>query len=158
MISIKKRGSGFTVVELLVVIVVIAILVSIVMATHSGIQVKTRNNQRQLDIQYLQTQLETYASQNGHYPSLTDLNNASWRSKNMSGFSSGKMLDPSSSQTGNMARFASAPAAKIYSYQVSDSSGKPCESDDTNCAQYTLAATYQGTVNGASTYVKKNED
>lgn len=158
MIRIKNRQNGFTIVELLIIIVVIAILVAIILATHSGIEVKTNNNTRQADIQYLQTQLETYDSQNGHYPSLTDINSVSWRDKNMPGFNTSKMIDPSSDQTTADAHLSPSPAADIYSYQVTDSNGNSCESDDTNCAQYTLTATYQGKDDGSKTYVKQNID
>jgi prepilin-type N-terminal cleavage/methylation domain-containing protein len=158
MISHKNKTNGFTIVELVIVIVVIGILTAIILSTHNGIEVKARNNTRQSDIGYIQTQLESYDSQNGHYPSLADLNNASWRDKNMKGFNVGDMIDPSSGASSVTALFAATPAAKIYSYQVTDSNGNTCEKDDTNCAQYTLTATYEGTVNGAHTFVKKNED
>jgi hypothetical protein len=48
--------------------------------------------------------------------------------------------------------------AKSYAYNVTNSAGTSCESDDTTCAKYTLTATYEGTVNGASTYKKSNLD
>lgn len=158
MISLKNKANGFTIVELIIVILVIAILTGIILATHSGIEVKTRNNTRQQDIQYIQAELTSYDSQNGHYPSLSDLNSQHWRDVNLQGFNTSKMIDPLSSMTSSNAQFAASTAAKIYSYQVTDSNGNSCESDDTNCAQYTLTATYEGTLDGAHTFVMKNED
>ena len=136
----------------------IGILTALVITTYSGIQARNRNADRQKDIQSLQTQLEAYYSQNGHYPSLTDINGTSWRTKNMPNLSTGTMIDPSSGESSADAQLTPAPGAKVYSYQVSDSNGNSCESDDTNCAKYTLTATYEGTVDGDHTYVKQNLD
>lgn len=156
MISLRKRNQGFTIVELLIVIVVIGILALLVITTYSGIQAKARNSQRQTDIASIQTQLEAFFSQNGYYPSLADMNSSSWRNTNMRSLEDESLTDPSNPTASRT--LVSAPAARSYAYAVTNSSGGSCESDDTTCAQYTLTATYEGTVNGASTYVKRNLD
>ena len=160
MISLKKRNlnsKGFTIVELLIVIVVIGILALLVITTYSGIQAKARNAKRQTDIQSLQTQLEAFFSQNGFYPSRTDLNGSGWLSTNMKSLDQNALVDPSNATQSKT--LLAAPAAKSYSYAVTQSDGSTsCESDDTGCAKYTLTATYEGTVNGAATYSKSNLD
>lgn len=157
MISLKKRGQGFTIVELLIVIVVIGILALLVITTYSGIQAKARNSKRQTDIQSIQTQLEAFFSQNGYYPSLGNMNDGSWLGSNMKSLDQNALIDPSNPTQSKT--LVSSPAAKSYSYAVTQSDGTTsCESDDTTCAKYTLTATYEGTVNGASTYVKTNLD
>lgn len=156
MISLKKQAKGFTIVELLIVIVVIGILALLVITTYSGIQAKARNSKRQTDIQSLQTQLEAFFSQNGYYPSLTDMNSQTWLGTNMKSLDQNALIDPSNPTQSKT--LLSAPAAKSYAYAVTDSSGNSCETDDTTCAKYTLTATYEGTVNGASTYTKSNLD
>jgi prepilin-type N-terminal cleavage/methylation domain-containing protein len=159
MISLRNKDGGFTVIELLIVIVVIGILAAIVISTYSGIQVKEHNSKRQTDIVAIQTQLEAFYSQNGYYPSLKDINNVTWRDKNMPDLNPADLIDPSATNQNTAdVTLSSAPAPKVYSYQVTDSNGNSCESVDTNCAKYTLTATYQGSVNGQSTYVKKNLD
>src|SRR5271169_5677072 len=95
MISLNRRQKGFTIVELLIVIVVIGILAALVITTYSGIQQKARNAKRQTDIQSLQTQLEAFFSQNGYYPSLTDMNNSTWLSTNMKSLDTNALVDPS---------------------------------------------------------------
>lgn len=159
MISFHKKDSGFTIIELLIVIVVVGILAAIVISTYSGIQVKEHNSTRKTDIIYIQKQLEAFYSQNGYYPSLKDINSVTWREKNMPNFSPSDMIDPTATnQNSANASLAASPAPKVYSYQVTDTNGNSCEAVDTNCAEYTLTATYQGNVNGQSTYVEKNID
>lgn len=156
MISLKKRNQGFTIVELLIVIVVIGILALLVITTYSGIQAKARNSKRQTDVASLQTQIEAFFSQNGYYPSLTDMNSSTWLTTNMKSLDQNALIDPSNPTQSKT--LVSAPVAKSYSYAVTDSSGASCEATDTNCAKYTLTATYEGTVNGQTTYVKTNLD
>jgi prepilin-type N-terminal cleavage/methylation domain-containing protein len=160
MISLKKRNQGFTIVELLIVIVVIGILALLVITTYSGIQAKARNSKRQTDVQSLQTQLEAFFSQNGYYPNLTDMKGTAsggFLDQNMKSLDKNALVDPSNPTQSN--QLVAAPVAKSYSYAVFQSDGTtPCESDHTACAKYTLTATYEGSVNGQNTYVKTNLD
>lgn len=156
MISLKKRNQGFTIVELLIVIVVIGILALLVITTYGGIQAKARNSKRSNDVVTIQTQIEAFFSQSGYYPSLTDMNGAAWLSTNMKSLDTAALIDPSNATQSKT--LVAAPAAKSYAYAVKDSSGASCEAVDTNCAQYTLTATYEGTVNGAATIAKNNLD
>lgn len=164
MISLNKRNlnnRGFTIVELLIVIVVIGILALLVITTYSGIQAKARNAKRQTDLQSVQTQLEAFFSQNGYYPSLANMNDSTWLGTNMKSLDQNALVDPSNpSDSKTLADNATDGAtSKEYSYDVTTSDGNPCGTPDaTNCAKYTLTAHYEGTVNGASTYVKSNLD
>ena len=66
-----KRGhqlSGFTIVELLIVIVVIGILAAITIVAYNGIQDRARNAQRVSDVNTIQKALEQYKALNGTYP------------------------------------------------------------------------------------------
>lgn len=148
--KISKKQEGFTIVELLIVIVVIGILAALVITTYTGIQAKARNSKRQTDVQAIQTQLEAYFAQSGHYPSLTDMNSSSWRTTNMKSLDADALKDPQ----GTAQTLVASPVAKSYAFAVTNSSGTSCESDDTTCAQYTLTATLEG----GSTYVKSNLD
>lgn len=73
---------GFTIVELLVVIVVIGILAALVTVSVSGAQAKARNMKRITDIKSVAKAIELYKADNGSYPItgatnaevLTDLN------------------------------------------------------------------------------------
>lgn len=64
--SIKSRG--FTIVELLIVIVVIAVLAAISMVAYSGMQQRARDSQRLQDVATITKALELYYIDNGQYP------------------------------------------------------------------------------------------
>lgn len=64
-----RRGNrGFTIVELLIVIVVIAILAAISITAYNGIQVRARDAQRSSDMAAIVKALELYKIDNGKYP------------------------------------------------------------------------------------------
>ena len=64
----KKTTSGFTIVELLIVIVVIAILAAISIVAYSGIQDRSRFAKSFNDIQSINKAIKLYQVQNGTYP------------------------------------------------------------------------------------------
>jgi prepilin-type N-terminal cleavage/methylation domain-containing protein len=75
-----RRELGFTIVELLLVVVVIAILASIVVVAYNGVQERARDAKRETDLSNLQKTIETYKIQNGAYPQTTALSPANWHS------------------------------------------------------------------------------
>lgn len=123
--------------------------------TAAGVQAKAQNSKRSSDMASIQIQLEAFFAQNGYYPSLADMNNEAWLKANMKSLDLGALADPSN--PGNR-KLAAAPAAGVYAYAVTNASGGSCESDDKQCAKYTLTATYEGTVNGKTTNTKSNLD
>lgn len=66
---VPKRG--FTLIELLVVIAIIGLLSSVVLASMNTARQKARDAARISDIRQIQTAIEMYASDNGHYPITT---------------------------------------------------------------------------------------
>lgn len=64
--SVKVRG--FTVVELLVVIVVIGILAGVVLVAYNGIQDRGRASVAQTDLNNAKKRLSIYQARNGNYP------------------------------------------------------------------------------------------
>ena len=63
-----KRAYGFTIVELLIVIVVIAILAGLSYVGYTNIQAKARDSTRLGDIAQITKALELYYIDNGEYP------------------------------------------------------------------------------------------
>jgi hypothetical protein len=118
---------------------------------YAGQQDKARDSKRKSDIATIQTQLEAFFQNDGYYPSLADMNSSAWLASNMKSLDKTALADPDSS---NSQKLAGAPAVHVYAYQPTDSAGKSCESDDTNCAKYTLTAT----LSDGSVYSKSNLD
>lgn len=147
MISFKSAKSrGFTIVELLIVIVVIGILAALVVVTYNGIQQKARDTERKTDINALHGQLEAYQAQNGKYPTLANVNDATFRSTNMKGLDAAALQDPK----GTAQTLVAAPAADSYAYAVSPASCDNGAGGD--CTSYTLTANLEG----GGTYVKQS--
>ncbi len=143
--SLKQKQQGFTIVELLIVIVVIGILAALVITTFTGIQQRARNTERQTDIKAIHSQVEAYYAQNGRYPTLANLNSATFRNDNMKGLDEDALRDPK----GTAATLVNGATANAYSYEVTPNG---CDNSTTDCAEYTLTATLEG----GGTYEKVN--
>ena len=66
--SLNSSLSGFTVVELVVVIVVIGILAGIVTYAYTGSRIKAKDSQREADIMTIKHQIDKWAEENGTFP------------------------------------------------------------------------------------------
>lgn len=64
----KRRSTGFTIVELLIVIVVIAILAAISIVAYTGIQQRARDAERLSDAQMIDKAIKSYYAVHGEYP------------------------------------------------------------------------------------------
>ena len=146
--KINKKQQGFTIVELLIVIVVIGILAALVITTFTGIQQKARNTERQTDIKAMHGQVEAFFAQNGKYPTLANMNDGTWRTANMKGLDAEALKDP----RGTAQTLVAAPAADAYAYAVLASDDTACDNTTKDCAKYTLTATYEG----GGTFAKTN--
>jgi prepilin-type N-terminal cleavage/methylation domain-containing protein len=141
MISLKRKQSGFTIVELLIVIVVIGILVALVVTTFSGIQRKARNTERESDVKAIHSQLEAYFNEAGAYPALggsgDGINDSSWRATNMKSLDAEALKDPK----GTGQALCAEASDTCYGYAVGEDN-----------ATYTLTANLEG----GGTYEKQN--
>ena len=66
----RKSRSGFTIVELLIVIVVIAILATITIVAFNGVQARSKDTRRYSDMQAIMKALELYKADKGQYPDV----------------------------------------------------------------------------------------
>lgn len=126
MLKNKTSQKGFTIVELLIVIVVIGILAALVLNTFSGVQKRARDTQRQTDINAIATQLEVYYNDKGGYPILSEVTTA-----NLKGIDAGALSAPG--QTASSISPTDTPNKDQYGYQTFASDGttacttSPCE-------------------------------
>lgn len=151
--SFVSKSKGFTIVELLIVIVVIGILATLVIVTFSGIQQRARDTQRQTDINGIQGHLEAYYAQTGTYPTLAMVNDTAFRAKYMKGFPADALVDPGGTT------IAATLGTNGYQY-VATAAGAACPaatgtSPDlvSTCDAYTLTADLE---NSTTNYVKQS--
>lgn len=76
MIKLRKESHGFTLVELMIVITVIAILATIAVVSFSRVQKQARDTKRKGDLRALATALQAYFTEKNTYPAA-----ASWTSE-----------------------------------------------------------------------------
>lgn len=95
------------------------------------VQNKAKDTERQTDIKALHGQVEAYYAQYGFYPSLANLNSASWRSTNLRGLDSEALKDPDGTAT----TLATSATAKQYGYAPAG-----CSNNGSECQSYTLSA------------------
>ena len=79
----KKTINGFTIVELLIVIVVIAILAAISIVAYNGIQSRAKDAERQNDMGAIKKALELYYVDNSSYPTSNQIVSGSFRSSSL---------------------------------------------------------------------------
>ena len=68
----KKISKGFTLIEMLIVITIIALLASLILVGMGGARAKTRDSRRIADLHNVMNALELYYAKNYYYPNETD--------------------------------------------------------------------------------------
>jgi peptidyl-prolyl cis-trans isomerase B (cyclophilin B) len=152
--------AGIIVSAALMLMVVLGVLFAFVLMNSSGIQGKSRDTQRKTDIIALQSHVETYYAENGHYPTYAQLNDSSWRDTNMKGLDPEALTDPDGNSIGSIAATA---GPKTYGYVPTHDDGSLCAAtgiaNDDNCTKYTLIAVLESPqTDGSLIYTKSSED
>jgi len=68
-VRFDKRTKGFTLIEILVVITILALLIVIGAISYSSVNKKSRDARRKSDIEQFRSALEMYRADKGYYPS-----------------------------------------------------------------------------------------
>lgn len=84
-LSYRSKHHGFTIVELLIVIVVIAVLASITVVAYNGVAMRATVAKVQQDLKSMQKFIELYKADNGAYPASAG-NTWSFSSNSSDGF------------------------------------------------------------------------
>ena len=105
-----REKHGFTIVELLIVIVVIGILAAITIVAYNGIQAKARDTQRIADMKTIAKALELYKTNNGSYPAAVGTTNASGWEVSHNGTAATNFLSALVSPTNGVSKIPVDPA------------------------------------------------
>lgn len=113
----QKYQRGFTIVELLIVIVIIGILAALVLNSFAGVQAKARDTKRQTDIRAVSSQLEAYfnGSGNGSYPLGSTLTTDATALSTFSGLDVNSLHAPNQSTNSYVLPTAAQVTGGVYS-------------------------------------------
>ena len=146
--SLKRNQQGFTIVELLIVIIVIGILAGLVLVTFNGVQQKARNTERQTDTKAIASHMETYNAQKGYYPTNANLNDSAFRSANLKGLDQEALKDPK----GTGYTVATTATSSQYGYNPTKDDGSACDNTAGNeCSKFTITYVTEGSGGGTQT-------
>lgn len=118
----KKATSGFTIVELLIVIVVIAILAAISMVAYSNISARANDSRRMSDVDTIKKVLSAYYVDNGSFPiQVPNPGGSGWEISTDPGF-----LNSLSDYTGGYTFQAPAGSGSRYRYRRQSAGDNGC--------------------------------
>lgn len=127
MITPLKRNAGFTVPELLVMVLVVCILSALLLTNYKAARAKERDTQRVHDINLIDSKLETYYNAKGAYP-------AKFTANDLFGIDADALKDPSGHSITFNTPVANAEAARATaSPQASSASDYTYIAYPTNC-------------------------
>lgn len=138
----RTSNSGFTIVELLIVIVVIGILAAITIVAFNGIQQRGRDTQRVHNITTIKKSLELFHAENSFYPTSNQIQDATFRRDTLKLPDDVARATNSSSTIGYC--WSTNPSQFCYvSYPPASSTNTNCTGSapnpDTECIRYTLS-------------------
>ena len=141
----RKTTSGFTIVELLVVVVIIGILTTIGFASFSSVQSDARDSQRSSKITIISEALEKYYDNNGEYPSCTAMvqTPSTVSTVTLKGIDPNVLATPTAASGTNSISCADLTTGIDGFAYVGDGSNA-CLTDGVACLQYTLKYRQEG--------------
>jgi type II secretory pathway pseudopilin PulG len=144
--KLTKDSRGFTLIELMIILVSVGILIAIIAYTYSGIQARSINTKQETAIRTLQTSIEKFYSINMYYPSLANINNSAWRTTNMPKLNNKMLQGPSwtvkdtACTVNGQAILLSRSQPGCFGYNPTNN-GSSCTRSDKTCNEYMLSAT-----------------
>lgn len=143
-LSQHNKNAGFTIIEGILVLVIIAVLGAVVAFSYAGVRSRDRDVTRQDDISSIQGDLEIFYAENSYYPTLAQLNDSDWRQKNLPELQQETIKNPgwredTACTSNTQPQFVSTLTEDCYAYQPTAADGETCDNQDKPCAHYTLS-------------------
>jgi prepilin-type N-terminal cleavage/methylation domain-containing protein len=139
----QLRQKGFTIIELLIVIVIIGLLALLVLNNVGGATADARDAQRKDDIAKLATQLEIYNNKESRYPTGAQLVGTEFT--DVVDIDAEVLIDPDGVQIGT--------TGSDYSYTVEPAG---CDNTATDCESFTLTATLENQDDNGGVFTKQS--
>lgn len=141
----KNRLSGFSLIELLVVISIIVLLTTIAVSSYGNFQKNSRDVKRQADLKIIQSALEQYHADQGYYASTSAMADASTKIL--------KYDQPIN--MGSKIYLKSLPRDPRYSVDINfnylyEASPSGCDNTSSYCRKYRLCAKLESPPSGSS--------
>lgn len=147
MMRTVTKQPGFTIVELLIVIVVIGILAAITIVAYSGVQTRARTAEKVSDVAAVMKQLEMFYVDKGYYPRIdrlspTNIDNTRTTMFNNVGYD--MFVAPGSAQPkSSYIGYVGGMLPEQYTYKSFTSTGNQCDNvantpDESVCVRYTI--------------------
>lgn len=136
-----KKTTGFTIVELVVVIAVVGILATISIMSYSQTQRKARDTEREADISVIQSALETFYEKNGEYPGTTEMSDTTFLTSTLN-LASSAIVAPGSTTSNNISSGTASSAVGTYGYipqKYVSGAYSTCTNTADVCVRYTLS-------------------
>lgn len=141
-----NRKSGFSIVELIIVIAIIGILTVLVTNNVTKSQVIARDRERLADVSTLARRLEEWykTGGQGRYPSTVELvSSEAWRNANLKGLDPESMIAPGEGNKNSLKAASNTsksvtptPTTKTYVYQVRTADNQVCSSAGSKCVSF----------------------
>lgn len=114
-------------------LIIVFIFFALILSTFGGVQDKVRSTERSNDINAIHGSLNVFYQNKLYYPTLAELNDATFRRDNMDGLEDIVLTDPK----GSNPEIVSQPAFGKYSYMVGPVG---CDNIKVKCSEYVLTA------------------
>jgi general secretion pathway protein G len=151
----KSKQNGFTIIELLIVIVVVGIVVALIINTVAGAQQRSRDTERRTDITTFASKLEVFYKEHGGYPQYGQFSNLQTAATMFPGLEENTLMAPGKTE------FSIIPNASTnvnqYGYQAfaDVAKTKPCDKNN-ECASFNLTYTKEALGSGETNPIVKN--
>ncbi len=151
--TLKKAQDGFTIIELLIVIAIIAVLAGLVLNNFQGAQAKARDTQRLTDINNIHSKLEEFYNEKGFYPDT-------FEADDFPGIDEDSLIDPDGAEIVKSAPVANEAGATVEPDSIDEYIYIPfptsCTTVNEDCEGYVLKSYIEKpTASTTNPYVKK---
>lgn len=149
-----SRHSGFTIIELIVVMVVIGILAGISIISYNGLQERTRDTERKGDVDVIAAAFENYRDEKGQYPNKAQIDDVTFYDGLRIPASAIVSPAQATSVTSSVIWANTTTDIAKYSYMAYQADGTACLDGSVTCTKFTISYKSEQTGSAVATQSK----